>query len=103
MNLGVLLGICLLSALLAASIASSKGLSSGGFFVAGLLLPVVAVVVARPWQPRQPSTLDWLRPASGVGWWPDPTGRFDQRYFDGQRGTRDVFRDADHRQLENPV
>lgn len=37
------------------------------------------------------------------GWWPDPSGRFDRRYFDGQRWTEHVTRDAEQRQYTDPL
>lgn len=53
------------------------------------------------------NTLDRLetRPEA-AGWHPDPLGRFDQRYWDGQRWTQHVGRverDGSRRQLEDPV
>ena len=33
------------------------------------------------------------------GWWPDPTGRFDHRYFNGRFWTEHVTRDTEQRQL----
>lgn len=37
-----------------------------------------------------------------AGWWPDPTGRFDRRYFSGRFWTQHVTRDADRQQLVDP-
>jgi hypothetical protein len=37
------------------------------------------------------------------GWWPDPSKRFDRRYFNGQRWTEHVINDADQLQLVDPL
>lgn len=39
---------------------------------------------------------------STEGWHPDPTGRFDRRYFTGRFWTADVTRDAKRQQLVDP-
>lgn len=98
MNIGVLVGIALFGGVIAAAIASNKGLSPGAYFVVGFLVPIVGIIVALVASPDRGAQ---LTPAPGEGWWPDPTGRFDRRYFDGRTWTRHVTRDADGRQLED--
>jgi hypothetical protein len=43
----------------------------------------------------------WGRPASPAAWHPDPTGRYDQRYWDGALWTEHVVRDGE--QSTDPV
>lgn len=97
-EIGFLLIVAVLGGLVSGFIAQSKGLSSGGYFVLGFLLPIVGVLVALV---SQSSTLGRLRPADDRGWWPDPTGRFEYRYFDGKHWTRDVGRSG--KQYEDPI
>lgn len=98
-----LLVIALTGGSIAGLIASSKGHGFGIYFVVGCLLPLIGIVIALL-APREVSTtLGQLRPAASVGWHQDPTGRFDQRYYDGKHWTKDVFRDQDRRQLEDPI
>jgi hypothetical protein len=96
----LLLIVALAGGLIAGVIASSRGLSFGGYFLLGFLLPLIGIVVAAV---AQPSKLRQLTAAPAAGWWPDPTGRFDRRYYDGHGWTRHVTRDADKRQLEDPI
>jgi hypothetical protein len=101
--MGVLLVVALAGGFISGLIASGKGLSFGGYFILGALLPLIGVIAAAAATPAVSSGLMQLTPAPGEGWWQDPSGRFDRRYFDGRHWTRHVTRDADQRQLEDPL
>lgn len=92
--------------LIGAAIGSSKNLGCAGFMLGVLLGPigliVIAVMAAKP-----ASTLDRIqaRPETD-GWHPDPLGRFDARYFDGDRWTQHVGRvdaQGNRQTLEDPI
>jgi hypothetical protein len=91
-------------ALFGAMIGSGKRMGAGGGLALGLLLgPLGLLIVAVS---GNPTVLDRVetKPAD-AGWHPDPLGRFDSRWFDGQRWTQHVGRvDGDQRvQLEDPL
>lgn len=86
-----------------AAIGSNKNMGCAGFLLGVLLGPIGIIIIAV----MKGSTLDKIeaRP-SNAGWHPDPLGRFDGRYFDGQRWTQHVGRieaDGTRRQLEDPL
>lgn len=97
---GPILAVALLGGLVAGLIANSRGLSFGGYFILGCLLPIVGIIVAAVAQPPR-GKLTQLTPAPGEGWWPDPTGRFEHRYYDTRGWTRFVGRDG--QQFEDPM
>jgi hypothetical protein len=82
--------------LAAGLIAEHRGGSFGWFFLAGCGLGVFGVLAALLYQPS-------VEPAEDVGYWPDPVGRFDERYFDGHQWTDAVFNHNDPRPHQDPV
>jgi hypothetical protein len=99
MDVGMYLAIAVAGGLISGAIADSRGLNFGGYFVIGFLLPLIGIIVAAVAAP--PGRLSRLTPAAGEGWWPDPMGRFEHRYFNGKTWTRFVGRDG--QQFEDPV
>ena len=93
-----LFAVALVGAFASGIIASSRGLGFGGYFVLGALLPIVGVLAALL---AHPNKLAQITPAADQGWWPDPTGRFDHRYFDGRHWTKFVGRQGN--QFEDPI
>jgi hypothetical protein len=89
---------------LGAMIGSGKKMGAGGGFFVGLILgPIGLIIVAVS---AGPSTLDRIEAKpSEAGWHPDPLGRFDSRWYDGNRWTQHVGRvDGEKRtQLEDPL
>lgn len=73
----IIWGVC---ALLAAGIGASKGQGGLGFFL-GLVLGIIGVVIIALIKPPQPE------PQQAGGWWPDPYGRHEHRYYDGKTWT----------------
>lgn len=96
-------GILVMCGLISGVIAGGKGLSFGGYFFIGLLLGVIGVIIAAVASPAVSVRAGQLTPPPGEGWWPDPTGRFDRRYFDGRWWTMHVCRDAVRQQFEDPL
>lgn len=87
-----------------AAIGAGKQMGCAGFCL-GLLLGPIGIVVVAVMGPKETSKLDRIeaRPEA-KGWHPDPLGRFDSRWFDGQRWTQHVGRveaDGSRRQLED--
>lgn len=99
-DLGPILVVAFAGGMIAGLIASSRGLRFGGYFILGFLLPLIGIIVAAIAQPAG-GRLAQLTPAQGVGWWPDPTGRFEHRYYDGRAWTRHVGRAG--QQFEDPL
>jgi hypothetical protein len=99
LDIGPLLAVALIGGLLSGVIASSKGHSFIGYLVIGAVLPIVGIILALV--APSPGKLGQLTPAEKQGWWPDPTGRFEHRYFDGRAWTRFVGRDG--RPFEDPL
>lgn len=69
-------------------IASSKGNSFGGYFLVGVLLGPIGIIIAAVASPQDRSL-----PAPGgpeAGWYPDPAHRHEMRYWDGYRWTDHV-------------
>lgn len=98
-DLGSVLVVMFVGGLVSGVIASSRGLGFGGYFVIGCLIPILGVLLAMV--APGPGKLAQLTPAEWEGWWPDPTGRFPHRYFDGRHWTRFVGRDG--QQYEDPL
>lgn len=88
-------GLC---ALVGGAITSGKGRGFAPGFFLGALLGLIGLIIAMVMREEK---LARLTPAPAEGWHPDPTGRFDRRYFDGRQWTRHVTRDAERRQLED--
>lgn len=101
--MGTVIAIALGGGFLAGLIASGKGLSFGAYFLLGCLLPLIGVILALVATSAVSTGLRQLTPASSEGWWPDPAGRFDRRYYDGRFWSRHVTRDAEGHQLEDPL
>jgi hypothetical protein len=76
----------------AALIANNKGHSFIGYFFIGMFLGPIGILLAA--LTPGPGKLGQLTPASGEGWWPDPTGRFEYRYFNGRHWTLYVGRNG---------
>lgn len=79
----------------------------GGFIIGGLLGPIGIVIVLASGGKEKPTTLQRVqaRP-EGEGWHPDPLGRFDGRYFDGNEWTQHVGRvgaDGTRQTFEDPL
>jgi hypothetical protein len=94
----IAVGIFAVPALSAGLIARDRHLSFWAFFVTGLVLPIVGIVLALVWPVP---ALARLTPASSAGWHRDPSGRFDERYFDGRRWTKGVQRSGER--FEDPL
>lgn len=89
-ELQTLLAVMVIGGLVAGVIASSRGLTFTGFFVLGAMLPIIGILFALV--AKAPGPLARLTPAAGKGWWDDPTGRFEHRWFDGRHWTQHVGR-----------
>lgn len=80
-----------------------QGISAG---IIGLALVAVAGVNLNR-RPSPTTQLDRIeRTADQAGWHPDPLGRFDARYYDGERWSQHVGRvgpDGTRHQFEDPV
>ncbi len=59
--------------------------------------PAAAAAAAAPTSPAQPAT-----PSVPAGWYPDPAGRFELRYWDGSAWTEHVSR-AGQQYTDPPV
>ena len=110
-NWAPLVGLWVLSGIIGGCIAGSRG-NKGGFLLGFLLGPIgwiIAAIGKSPEPVAAPTALerinrrpDDLTPA----WHPDPLGRFDARWWDGNRWTQDVGRvaaDGTRGQFEDPV
>ena len=96
MTTETLVVIWIICALVGAVVGQSKGRGDAGF-VLGLLLGLIGVLITAllPKTPeKQAADLGVLRGALGVpmappqgGWWPDPSGRHHDRYWDGSHWT----------------
>ena len=73
-------GVC---ALIGAAIGSSKGQGGLGFFL-GLVLGIIGVIIIAVIKPPAPE------PQQAGGWWPDPYGKHQHRYYDGRAWTGHV-------------
>src|SRR4051795_12492973 len=87
-------------------IGNSKNMGCAGFMLGVLLGPIGLIIIAVMGN-KPTSTLDKIqaRPV-GAGWHPDPLGRFNSRWYDGNRWTQHVGRveaDGTHRQFEDPL
>jgi Protein of unknown function (DUF2510) len=91
-QLQTIIVIAVAGGFIAGLIAASRGLSFLGFFILGTLFPLIGIVLALIAQ--GPGKWAHLTPAPGQGWWPDPTGRFEHRWFDGNHWTRHVGRNG---------
>lgn len=95
--------VAIVCAVIGVVIGGGKGMAGAGLALGLLLGPIGVIVIAV----MKPSTLDKIqtRPAE-AGWHPDPLGRFDGRYFDGQRWTQHVGRvdaQGNRQTLEDPI
>jgi hypothetical protein len=86
-----------------ALIGQNKGRSAGAFFLLGFFLGIIGIIIGALIPSRRPPGFRQLTPAPERGWWPDPTGRFDYRYFDGRHWTHHVNRTSDGRHFEDPI
>jgi uncharacterized membrane protein YeaQ/YmgE (transglycosylase-associated protein family) len=99
----VSLFIGLIAGAICAVIAQNKGRSPGGYFLLGFFLGLIGIIITAVIPSRVSGGLRQLTPAPEQGWWPDPTGRFDYRYYDGRHWTRHVNRTSDGRHFEDPI
>jgi hypothetical protein len=81
--IGVVVGLA--CAFASASIAQRKGLSAGGYFILGLLLGVIGLIIAVASQPAPPPAAPWA-----PGWYPDPWQQAPLRWHDGFQWTSHV-------------
>lgn len=95
----------LLFAFVAMLVGANKKAGPGGGFILGFLLgPLGVIITALSGEPTVLSRIE-ARPES-PGWWPDPLGRFDSRWFDGHRWSQHVGRvlaDGTRQQFEDPI
>jgi hypothetical protein len=79
----------------------------GGAFVGGLLGLIGWVIALASGPLAEPTTLDKIqRRPDGEGWHPDPLGRFDARWYNGERWTQHVGRvgaDGTRQTFEDPL
>ena len=86
--LGVIIALAYLApVILTVVIADRKGLSFIGFMLFALAFWPAALVVVLVTKRRDPSSSSG---PSAPGWFPDPAGRHDHRYFDGAAWTTRV-------------
>lgn len=96
----VLWGVCVA---IATAIGSSKGKAGTGFAL-GLLLGLIGVIIVAVMGDDKLGRVQ-AKPAA-EGWFHDPLGRFDARYYDGRKWTQHVGRvgpDGARQQFEDPV
>ena len=96
------------SGLIGLAIGSGRSIGPGGGFFVGLLFGPIGWVIALVSSKNPgPSTLERIeRRPDSAGWHPDPLGRFDSRWYDGDRWTQHVGRvspDGSHTQFEDPL
>lgn len=72
--------VALLCGFISAAVASSKGLSAGAYFVVGLLLGVIGIIIAAVASRAAPAP-------QPPGWYADPWGQALYRYYDGAQWT----------------
>jgi hypothetical protein len=80
---GIAAVVWVICAVASAAIAQRKGLSGGGYFLLGLFLGVIGLLIAAVAQPAP-------RYASAPGWYTDPWDASGQRYYDGTQWTGHV-------------
>jgi hypothetical protein len=75
----VVLVIC---ALIGMAVGSNKGRGGVGFVLGGLfgIIGIIIVAVMSPAGSGAPAA---AAPSAAPGWWPDPYGRHEQRYYTG--------------------
>lgn len=104
----VVVGVAV-SAMVGGAIGASNGAGGAtGVVFGGLLGPIGWIIVALSGRKPEPATvLDRVERDPGApGWHPDPLGRFDSRWFDGDRWTQHVGRvgpDGARSQFEDPI
>ena len=107
-SLGMVAVWCALWGAIGGAVASGKSMgAAGGVLIGAILGPSGVLIAAVSKDPPEPTTLERIeRTADAPGWHPDPLGRFDARYYDGQRWTQHVGRvgaDGSRQQFEDPV
>lgn len=93
---GIIVAVIVIAVLcgwVSAVIAGSKGLPSGGYFLAGLFLGIIGIIIAAV---AQPARVAVPQVAAPPGWYPDPSGGPWIRWWDGVQWTdaRESARDA---------
>jgi len=99
---------CGIGGLVGAVIGSSRTIGAGGGFFLGALLGVIGwVILAFSAKPPAPTVLDRVeRTPEQPGWHDDPLGRFDARWYSGERWTQHVGRvgaDGTRQTFEDPL
>lgn len=63
-----------------------------GFLLSPLIIAAVVIVVVTSRNRSSPPSPPWptSSPGTAAGWYPDPSGRFAQRYWDGAAWTEKV-------------
>ena len=77
------------SAVLAAMIGASKGRGGEGILL-GILLGVIGVLITLCLKPAVTTPAPTAAATTRAGWWPDPLGRHQHRYWDGNQWTTNV-------------
>lgn len=89
MNLETVILTWVFCGAVAAAIAHTKNRSVGEGFLWGALLSVIGVIVVLCWSPISKTPLPpGIPPPPGAakrGWYPDPTGTGQQRYWNGKK------------------
>jgi hypothetical protein len=100
--MGVILGVWVVFGILAIAVGSGKKMGTGLAFVLGLVLgPIGLIIVAV--SPDKPMLEQIDERPEAAGWYRDPTERFAQRYFDGDRWTKHVTSYANGERAEDTL
>jgi hypothetical protein len=104
-DIGAVLANWLLFGLVAGAIGQLKGNATAGVILGLFLGPVGILIIAVIESSKTKLDMIEARPAT-AGWYPDPLGRTNSRWFDGIRWTQHVGRidpDGTRLQYEDPV
>lgn len=101
----VLLVVAAACAVLGGAIGNGKQMGGASGFLLGALLGPLGLLIVAVSGRRTALQQVQARPEA-EGWHQDPLGRFDGRYYDGQRWTQHVGRispDGTRQQFEDPI